>query len=205
MILRTIAVASAAILTLGGLTGCRSHVGTAATVNGQRISESRVNDFVTVAARPLQLKDSSGKTVAVQPRAYALETLIFAQLLPRLLARTSHGVPSKGQLAQVTSQILAGKSETAFANGNGITGFTSSFAKVWVHTQALGTVLSTYAQQGLDVNSLVHRAGFTVSVSPRYGGWDAKNVTFDFSAAAGVPGFVSLQPTPASTTAPGAP
>jgi hypothetical protein len=200
--LRTLSAAIAATLVVAGLAGCRTNVGTAAIVDGHRISESHVNAYITPKAQPVPLQTSSnGGTVQVAPRSYVIENLIDDQLLVALLRLTPGGIPSASDIAKITSQGLNGKSPAQVAQSAKIIGFTQSFYQLWVHNRVLGLVLSDYANRGVNVSALVKKLRFPVSVSPRYGSWDAKNLSLASGAGAGLPSFLVLQPTPAPAAA----
>jgi hypothetical protein len=199
--LRTLSAAIAATLVVAGLAGCRTNVGNAATVDGHPISESQVNAYLTPQAQPVALQTSAGSTVQVAPRSYVLENLIDDRLLVALLRLTPGGIPSASNIAKITSQGLNGKSPAQVARTAKIIGFTPSFYQLWVHNRVLGLVLNDYANRGVNVSALAKKLRFPVSVSPRYGAWDAKNLSLSSGASAGLPSFLELQPTPAPAAA----
>jgi hypothetical protein len=200
--LRTLSAAIVATLAVAGLAGCRTNVGTAATVDGHRFTESQVNDYITPKAKPVALQSNSG-TVQVAPRSYVLENLIDDRLLVAVLRKTPGGVPSAATVAKITSQGLDGKTAAQVAESAGVVGYSKAFAKIWVHNRVLGLVLNDYANRGVDVSAIAKKLHFPVSVSARYGAWDTKNLTLTSSAGAGLPNYLTLQPTPAPAAAAG--
>ena len=196
MRVRSLTAAAAATLALTALAGCRSNVGNAATVNGERISDTTVSQYVTRRAKSVTLSSSSGSGVEVSPKAFVLQTLVYTRLLKALVEVGPNGGPTKGQLAAIAAQTRGGKSAEAFATSQGITGYTSAFDRQLVQRQTYAAVLQSYQQQGVDLPTLLKKARIKVSVSPRYGKWDDKALSLDGSSGAGVPAFVKLQPTP---------
>jgi hypothetical protein len=193
---RSLTAAVAATLAVAGLAGCRSNIGTAATVNGQRITDSTVSQYITPSAKGVTLQSSSGASVHVAPKAFVLQTLVYTRLLQRLTKVGPGGGPTKGQLAQVQTQTLAGKSAKTFAISQGITGYTTAFDRQLVTRQTYSAVLQAYQQNNVDLQALLTKAKIKVTVSPRYGKWDSKALSLDGTTTAGVPSFVRLQPTP---------
>ncbi len=200
MRVRSLTAAAVAALALAGLTGCRSNVGNAATVNGTKISDTTLSHYVTPSAKSVTLQSSSGSGVEVGPKAFVLQTLVYTRLLKALVEVGPSGGPSKAQLAAVARQTRGGKSATAYATSQGIIGYTSAFDRQLVQRQTYAAVLQAYQQQGVDLPTLLKKAKITVKISPRYGRWDSKALSLDGSSGAGVPGFVKLQPTPSGST-----
>lgn len=194
MNVRRIGISVAAVLLAAGLAGCRSHVGNAAVVDGQRISESDVSGYVTPNAKPIQLQETSGATYEAAPKSFVLQTLIYTRLLEELIAKVPNR-PTPGQLAAAEATTLGGKTASQYAEANGITGYTAAFDSLLVHRSTLTAVLQEASQRGVNVQSLFDKSRFEVRVNPRYGSWDAKNKVFESTPGAGVPGFVQLQPT----------
>jgi hypothetical protein len=193
-----LSAAAAAVLAAASLSGCRTNVGMAATVDGHRISETDVNQFITAKAKPVQEQDSGGASITIAPRPFVLETLIDVRLLAKLLAGTPNGKPTESQIATATAKGLNGSTPRKVAEGAGLHGYTAAFYEQWVRSRVLGTVLNNEVQQGLDVRKVIAKVPFPVSVNPRYGTWDKTNLHLASDATAGLPGFVKLQPS--STT-----
>ncbi|WP_375477141.1 hypothetical protein [uncultured Jatrophihabitans sp.] len=194
MRVRTLAVGAAVLLAVSGLTACRSNVGNAATIDGKRISETTLNNYVTANAKPVTVSDSSGSaTFPAAPKTIVLQTLIDIQLYDKTLANTPAGVPTKAQLATATSALLKGQSPTAYLKQGRLLGFSRSFADEFVHRQVLFSKLTTLQTDGVDVATAYRKASVSVTVSPRYGKWDPKGRSLlSSNQFDGVPSFVTL-------------
>lgn len=187
----------AAVLALVSLTACRTNVGYAATIDGTRYSESDISDYLTPAAQPVSGANGSGQ---VPTRAFVVETLIYNKLFERVLGKLPGGAPSESTLKQVRDQALAGSSVADVLRQAGIRGYTGDFTTLWLRTQIYSQVLQLAQQRGVDLRSVVTDLKFPVSVNPRYGTWDSKNLAFDGSAGAGAPPFLTLTGTSGGTT-----
>ncbi len=97
----------------------------------------------------------------------------------------------------------AGKSARQVASGQGIKGYSDAFNREFVKRLAYAAALQARSQQGADIDKLAKDLDISVSLSPRYGRWDAKTLSIDTRPEAGVPSFVTLQPTPSGTAAGG--
>jgi hypothetical protein len=198
--LRTLGAVAAMVLVAAGLAGCRTNVGVAATIDGQRVTETQVNDYLTPSAKPVVI--TSGGT-ALPPRSFVVNTLIEEKLFAKLLAATPAGLPSDGQLSSIQTTDLAGKSVHAIATQLHVVGYTSDFEQKYIGVEVLGSLLSKESSQGVDVNTLANKLKFPVSVNPRYGTWDRASFTVATGAQDGLPGFLTLQPTAGSSAAAG--
>lgn len=190
------------MLAIAGLSACRTNVGVAATVQGHKISESDVTRYVSVKAQPVSVSDASGGSSTIAPRTFVVEILVYNQLLQDVLASTPDGGPSTGELAQLRTQVLAGKTPAQLATSQGVKGYTSALHTELVRRLTYTAALSAYQQKGVDVSALAKKLHVRVSLSPRYGTWDAANLSIDTRPGAGVPAFVTLQPTAASSSQP---
>ena len=192
---RRTSAALAIVLAAAGLAGCKTNVGTAATIDGQRVTESDVNDYVSPDAQPVPEQTRTGNVVNVPPRSFVLSELINERLGLDLV----HHIPrfeafSSAQLDARMTATLAGKTPTAEAESLGLKGYPERFYRVVLRVGELGTLLREQGQAGVDVNSILTKLDFPVSVSPRYGTWDAKNFALDGSPA--VPSYLSVAPGP---------
>jgi hypothetical protein len=197
------------------LSGCRSNVGVAATVNGDRISESTVSKYVThegadpsVAAQAEQ----QGQPLSA-PQPFVLRILILASLFENALAKNG-GVPGSGALAAVHDQAAQAVLQTAAAGrdvereeGGRLEqiGVSASFAPVLVRAVEMNYILVSERLKSTPLSTALRKAGADVTVNPRYGAWDPKSLNLDDSDAAGLPGYLKLQPTPTPSAALGLP
>ena len=165
--MRGVAAVAAAVLAVSGLAGCRTNVGVAATVEGHRITESQVNQYLTSKSQPLKTSSQSGASQSVPPRSFVLNILIKQRLYLALLRKTPKGVPSDGQIAAAVQQELKGRTDRQVAEGLGVKGYSDSFNRFILKFSVLGGQLDSDVQAGVDVNSIVAKLKFPVSVNPR--------------------------------------
>lgn len=208
MTLRTLTAAAAVTLALGGVTGCRSNVGNAATVGGHRISESEVSSYLTPqGAAPSLISAAQSRGQAFAPRTLVLQTLVQEQVFTKTLAKNG-GVPAPGSLTgshDAAAQLLlrsAGGSalDRALASGLPERGIRASFAATYLRALELEYALISRKRlpDPAHLTALVRQARLPVSVSPRYGKWDAASLSLNASPTAALPAFVSLQPQPSA-------
>ena len=193
--MRVVAAAAALVVGVSGLTACRTNVGNAATIDGQRVSESDVNDYVTGSAQPIKSSDGSD---SIAPKPFVIDILIQKGLYRKLLAASPSGAPSTGQLTTLRRQFLAGSTAKAKVETLGAVGYSTAFDSTVVDVQVLGTLLNQEQSSGVDVSAIAAKTKYPVTVNPRYGTWDAKTLRFDAGTTSGVPAFLTLQ----STTSP---
>jgi hypothetical protein len=178
------AAVATAVLVVAGLSACDSNAGTAAVVDGHRITNSDVSKYVQPNAQPFDTQ--SGKVV---PRGLVLNTLIAQRLYEKAL-RENGGMPSAAQLNEARRKVLQGGAESDLTKQIVASGFTASFEPVYIRTQALEQVLEDRAQQGADVKKITKSLGAHVKVSPEYGTWGENGLTDD--PTQGQPPFVTF-------------
>lgn len=189
----------AVIVAAALLSSCRTHVGVAASVDGHRITETQVNDYVPSSAQAVTVRQSNGSTLSIPPRAFVLNILIKERLFSKILAKTPAKAPTDGQLQAAVSQYLGGKTMKQAAQQLAAPGFTKEFDRRIVETQVLATQLNDLFQRGVNLDAIVKKLNFPVSVNPRYGKWDARALNMSAKSNAGLPDFVRLQPSPSTT------
>jgi hypothetical protein len=186
-------VTFAAVLATAGLTACRTNVGTAATVNGHRITETQVNDYITPNAQPVRQQ-----TGTMSPRSFVLYLLINERLGFAIAQRIPgfRGFSSARLDARLDAD-LAGKTPKQVAEGEGLKGYQESFYRVALRVQELSNIIQTARQQlgSGAVDKAIRTVHFRVSVNPRYGTWNPKSLSFNGSPA--VPSYLSVAPGPA--------
>jgi hypothetical protein len=183
----------AAALAVAGLAGCKTNVGTAAVIDGHRVTESDVSDYVTSRAQPVQEQSSTGSVITIPPRSFVVSELINERLgldLVRHVPRFEQF--SSAQLDARMTATLAGKTPTAEAESLGLKGYPERFYRIVLRVRELGNLLQEQAQAGTDVNKILTSLDFPVSVNPRYGSWDAKH--YSFNASPTVPSYLSVVP-----------
>lgn len=190
--------AAGATLAVIGLTGCDTKVGTAAVVGGHRISDSDVSQYLTAASKPFSVQSQGGAPESIVPRSYTLTILIQSRLFSAALAKTKGGVPSEGDLSGVERQLTQGASEKQQQQQYTKYGFEASFAAVDLRNSALEQVLAQRLGLTNDITPLlnaVRKLHAGISVSARYGAWNAKSLSVDSAPNDGVPSFIRLHPT----------
>ena len=187
MRLRILAAVLAAVLACVGLTACQTAAGAAVTIDGQRYTENDVQGYLTPAAQPVSLQQGS-----VSPKAFVVDQLIIDQLLVKVIGALPGG-PTPTQVDAELAKESAGKSYTQQAEALGLKGYTESFYKIVMRAQLVSSTLQKADPNGTTLTPILAKLGkeFPVSVSPRYGTWDATKLSFDGNPA--VPAYLKLQ------------
>lgn len=190
MRVRYLGAAAAAVLAVAGLAGCKTNVGEAAVIDGHRVTESDVSQYLTPQAQPVTEQDQNGVSTQISARSFVLSQLINERLGFAIL----HAVPSVSGVTpeQIDSQLqndLNGKSPRQVAESLGLHGYTDDFYDIVLRVQEISSVLRQ--QPSTDVNKAVSTINFPVSVSPRFGRWDNKQLRF--SSGGTVPSYLDVQ------------
>ena len=194
-------VAAALATTL--LAGCKSNVGVAARVDGATISESDVNKYVSPKGVASAVAAQAGDQT-VSPRAEILHFLIQEQVFERTL-RSLNVRPSAGELAAqhdaaastlLQTQLTGADLDRTLDRQLPRSGVRAAFRNTFLRVQELEYLLITKRKltQFSQLVAIVRQAGIKVSVSPRYGTWDAANLQLNGKSP--LPSFVSAQPAP---------
>jgi hypothetical protein len=195
--LQLIGALLAALLIVSGLSACEPHVGAAAFVGKDRISEKTVNSYVTAKALPYE--DTSTQST-VYPKSYVLnleiEGLVFSSVLTQF-----GGTPTPAELASARTKLLANTTDAKVTALYTAHGYTASFEPLLVHAAVLSQIFNTrYSSNKAEaarVVAAIKTAGKTVRVSPRYGTWDAS--TLELTGGVVLPSFIKTAPTTAAT------
>jgi hypothetical protein len=169
-----------------GLTACDSKTGTAAVVNGEKISESSVSDYLTANARPVPV-DQNGQTIA--PRHFVLQVLVTVEVMRKLLDETG-GQPSADQLSSAQDIAAGGASEADLRKQIVDLGLKADFVDQYLLGRELQVVYQSRGPEQDKTNELL--SGLAVSVNPRYGSWNAKSGTVEDLGRAQLPDAVNL-------------
>jgi hypothetical protein len=201
--LRTLTAAVVAVLATAGLAGCRTNVGTAATINGHRITDSDVNHYITPAGPDAAAAANASKSnQVVSPRSQVLQFLIQQQVFTGTL-KSFGKVPTDAQLAAshdeaasvlLQTELKGAALDQAIQKGLPKSGIKPDFVKVYLRTQELefAIIKSRQLTQLPELLALIKKAGVHVSVSPRYGKWSPSTLGLDGKAA--VPSYLTVQP-----------
>lgn len=215
MRLRQLSAAALAVLAVAGLSACRSNVGAAAVINGQRISESDVHKYLTRQGvdPALAAQAEQGGQVLV-PKSIALNTIVQARVYELVLARTPGGVPSDADLRAsrdlAASTLSGGQITSGTALATAISaqlskeGLTSSLLPIVLRSIDLEYALITRvkAAAAADLAKAVAAQHVKVSINPAYGKWSAADVSVLPPSGTDLPNFLTLQSAPvASSTA----
>ena len=192
-------LAAAALCALGALTlaGCDSKIGTAAVVNGSRISESDVSRYLDPAAADA----SQARSTALQ---YQIEQKVLMVALRGKNALPSDEDLSKGHDEALSNlfngQLSGDQAEQALDKVLGQNGLKASFGDVLVRTVELEQAYTAAikADQAQQAVAELAKQNIPVSVNPRYGSWDSHNFSFTGLGSKQLPSVVTL-----GTTLPG--
>ena len=198
---RVLISAVAAVLAVTTLAGCRTNVGVAARVDGTRITESDVNQYLSSAGVDKAALAAQGQQ-AGSPRTLVLQYLILGQVFAKTLQR-QHVSVSAGELAAlhddagsnlVGQQLTGSAIESRLDKGLLQRGVKRNFTAQLLRTRELFELL--IAKGKIRTNgqflSAIKPVASRVSVSPRYGSWNASSL--QLSEQPVLPSFVSLQP-----------
>ena len=186
-------LAAAVLCALGAFTlaGCDSKIGTAAVVNGSKISESDVSRYLDPAA-----EDAS------QARDLALAYQIRAKLFTVALQK-KNALPSDAELAKqhdtaisllLGQQVSGAQADQQLQATMAQHGLKPSFAGPLTHAfeLELAYAKATNAQQETTVVTDLAKQHIPVSVNPRYGSWDTANFAFTGLGSKQLPSVVTL-------------
>ena len=171
--LRSVAVLSVLALSGLGLTGCDSKAGTAAVVDGHRITEKELSRYVPASAKPIQ---SSGGAGDIPAKNFVLQFLVRNQVFPLLLAAVGTTV-TDAQLDASKGSILQGQSEQALTDQITQAGLSARFEPVLMRNRELLTLVQAKLTTQKQVSDALAKVKDKVSISPRYGSWDLASLT----------------------------
>jgi hypothetical protein len=182
-----------ALLALTSLTACENHAGAAAYVGKTRISETTVNRYL---ARDATFNTDPTTNAPDNPKSDVLTTLIRTALLDQVLRTLPGNHPTPGELDAGQKQamsVLGITSIDTLVDEAEKTGYTKAYATLYLAEQTKVTVLSTLLKDpgdGSVVGPAVAKLHAKVSVSPRYGDWDATNLAVGTGPS--LPSYLSL-------------
>lgn len=190
MRVRSVGAAAVVVLALAGLSGCKTNIGTAAVIDGDRVTESDVSQYLTADAQPVVQQDSQGVTTQVAPRSFVLNTLINERLGFKLLrAIPAVSGTTEAQLEARLQADLDGKTPAQVVDQIGLHGYSADFAKLYLRVREL--IILVQGQPQAEVQQAFEQMTFPVSVAPRYGKWNTERLVFEPGAR--VPGYLEVQ------------
>lgn len=210
MRLRILTTALAAILVAAGLAGCRSNVGVAARVGGERITESDVNGYLTPTGMDSAAAAQAGSRGITAPRSIILQYLIQEKVFEQTLKHNNISV-SAGELAGshdnalgllLQTQLTGAALDAALDKQLPSSGVDKSFRSVFLRVEELEYKLirSKQLKQFSELVSLIKQAKISVWVAGRYGKWNPTQLGLDGKPV--VPAYLSVQPTPGTQAQP---
>lgn len=173
MKIRLLGVLPVIALACVGLTGCDSKAGTAAVVGGHKISESDLSSYLHPDAPPVQ---SSNGSSSIAAKTFALQYLVQNEVFPALLAANGSPVTA-ADLATAKSSVLHGSDEQVLVDQITKSGFTSKFEPIVLRNHELLTILQAKLTTNEQATAAIAKLKEGISISPRYGSWDAQSLS----------------------------
>lgn len=202
----SLVVVPLALMAALSLSGCDTKVGTAAVVNGHKISESTLNSYLTDSTQ--LIGDPASGT---PPRNFVLNLLVFNELAPEILSHTPGGPVKDKELQEATLPALQGGTEDDLRQLIQQVGLKQSFEPVYLNYLRYRTVLRTRISTAAELDDAIKASHIAVSVNPRYGTWDTENRAVRQLASSQLPSNVKLgitlpgDPQPGNTATPSGP
>jgi len=161
------------VLALGclGLAGCDSKAGTAAVVDGHRITEKELSRYVPAGAKAIPAGDGS----STPAKNLVLQYLVRNQVLPLVLAAAGAPV-TEAELEASKAKVLGSSTEAALTKQITAAGLSARFEPVVVRNQELLNVFNAKLTTQKQLNDALAKVKDKVSISPRYGSWDAAHL-----------------------------
>jgi hypothetical protein len=164
---RLLALLPVLVLSCLGLVGCDSKAGTAAVVDGHRITEKELSRYVPANAQPIP---GQGGT-STPAKNFVLQFLVRNEVFPLLLAASGSPV-TEAQLAAGKAQALEGTTERELTQQIVASGLSERFEPVVLRNRQLIAVLQAKLTTDKQINDALAKIKDKVSINPRYGSWD---------------------------------
>jgi hypothetical protein len=179
-----------------GLTACDSKAGSAAVVNGSKISETTVNNYLTANAQAVTSSDGS----STPARQFVLTVITRNAVFKRLLAAAG-GAPSDQDLAKAKATALTVSDDELAANVTK-SGFSANFTNEYILQVELQQIAGTRFSSAAALSSAITKSNLNVTISPRYGAWDASTLSVVSLGKKQLPNMLTLEnPLPGDATA----
>jgi hypothetical protein len=186
-------LAAAALCALGALTltGCDSKIGTAAVVDGSKISESDVSRYLDPAAADA----SQARDLSLQ---YQLRGKLFSVAL-----RNKRALPSDADLAKLHDQAVSNLLGQQLSGDRGDQALRSSMKQNGLKESFAGELVRSFelelayakainANQESQVAADLVKQKIPVTVNPRYGSWNTATFGFSGMGSKQLPSVVTL-------------
>jgi hypothetical protein len=211
---RTLTAVTTAALGLGLLTACQTKIGLAASVEGQRLTDSALSGYVQPGASPYSDQNTGQQ---VTPKIFVLQNWIDNQIFATVVDK--HGGPATApELSTARSAVLGTHTLADYQKFYSGQGYTRPFAQLIIDQSALLVVMverlahtsAANAIQALNSNQIgatllktINALHPKVDVSSRYGTWDAKHLALTSDPGAGAPAFVTFPGSSKTSVEPG--
>lgn len=199
MKIRSLAVLPALALACLGLTGCDSKAGSAAVVNGTKISESDLASYLTANAQPVTSTDGNGNSTTTPPKIFVLQYLVRNQIFALLLANAGSPV-TQAQLDAGRTAALSGTNDANLTNQITGLGLKPKFEDVVVRDRELLDLIQANGKltSNAQITAALANVKNAVSINPRYGSWNSMTVAVVNLSKKQLPSVLTL-----NTTLPG--
>jgi hypothetical protein len=171
--LRSLAVLPVLALSCLGLVACDSKAGTAAVVDGHRITEKDLSRYVPASTQPIPTGDGSTSTPA---KNFVLQYLVRNEVFPILLAATGSPV-TEAQLEKGKAEALGGGNEAELTRQITQAGLSARFEPVLLRNRELLNLVRAKLTTDKQIADALAKVKDKVSISPRYGSWDLNSLS----------------------------
>jgi hypothetical protein len=171
--LRSLALLPVLALSCLGLVACDSKAGTAAIVNGHKITEKELSRYVPASAPPIPTGDGSTSTPA---KTFVLQYLVRNEVFPLLLAAAGGSV-TEAQLQAGKAEALGGSTEAELTRQITQAGLSERFEPVLLRNRQLLNVVRAKLSTDKQVADALVKIKDKVSINPRYGSWDLNSLS----------------------------
>jgi hypothetical protein len=186
---RSLVVLPVVALVAVGLAGCDSKAGAAAVINGHKITETQLADYLTPQVKPIPLS-----TGDVPARTFVLRTLIGNEVVPAFLTQIGAQV-TDAELNKAKAALLQGSSEDAVVKQVTGIGLSAKFVPVYLRGNELSYILQRRFSSQQQYDDALKKFHPSVTVNRRYGTWDAQTLSMSDFSRSQLPGFISYDGT----------
>lgn len=184
MKIRILAAVGVCLLGATTLTGCSTKVGSAAVVDGHKISESSLNSYLGPDAKPIQVS----QTETTSARAFVLQFLVASQVFGDLVQQ-QHASDADRQAAR--QSVLGTNTDDQLISQLASVGIKSKFEPLYAQTLGDYAILNKAANND-SAKIAAQAAKIRVSVNPRYGSWNATSLQLADLATSQLPSFLKI-------------
>ena len=188
--LRSLAVLPVLVLSCLGLVGCDSKAGTAAVVDGHRISEKELSRYIPANAKPISAGDGS----STPAKNFVLQFLVRNEVFPLLLAAAGAPV-TDAQLEASRAQALEGITERELTEQIVSSGLSERFEPVVLRNRQLLALLRAKLTTDKQIDDALAKIKDKVSINPRYGSWDLRSLSVQNLGKKQLPSVLSFDQT----------